>query len=104
MNMTKIDSGIVINEQDSSIDKVLARADKEGNVILRQGDDYIILNPPMAAKVMETIEKLTTRVRSIVPQLIAASLFGANIYTRLDLWELGVYTMRAQEFLKLYGS
>ena len=101
--MTNTDSGIVINEQDCSIDKVFARADKDGNVILRQGDDYIILNRPMAAKVMETIEKLTAKVRAIVPQLIAACLVATTLHARIDLWEMGVY-IKLSDVLTLFGS
>ena len=93
--------GIVINQDDSAIDHVLAKADKEGNVIMRQGDDYLILNPKMMDQLCDAYARFVHKSKEIVGSLLVGSCITAIISTRLDLWEQGLYGVSIMRLLLL---
>lgn len=83
--------GIIINEEDTNIDSVLVKADQEGNIFQRQGDDIIIMSPRMAEQFCANYSRYVAKTKAVIGQLLLGSLVFSFASMRLDLWEQGLY-------------
>lgn len=99
MKLVKQFAGVVVDDADSGIDKVLAHADIAGNLVIRQGGDHIILNPEMTSQILDFISQLTEKSKRLVAALFAPCMVAGLASIRFELWELGFYFTKIRDLM-----